>query len=92
LTKCRQKNEEYRLCPDNGSTSRWPSFFTERPSLRENKSLFAAYFVNPAQFNDASDFKKYPSTIDEDISKLETNDCDIYSYLLLRRSTRMVLN
>jgi pantoate--beta-alanine ligase len=48
-----------------------------KTSLRENKFTVCSIFVNPAQFNDPTDFKKYPSTIDEDISKLETNDCDI---------------
>lgn len=34
-------------------------------------------FVNPAQFNDPEDFKKYPSTIGNDILLLENNGCNI---------------
>jgi pantoate--beta-alanine ligase len=45
--------------------------------IRENKLAVCSIFVNPAQFNDPNDFKKYPSTIDKDISKLESNGCDI---------------
>ena len=34
-------------------------------------------FVNPTQFNDPSDFKKYPVTIENDIMLLETAGCDL---------------
>lgn len=34
-------------------------------------------FVNPTQFNDKSDFEKYPVTIHEDMALLESVDCNI---------------
>ncbi len=34
-------------------------------------------FVNPLQFNNKDDFKKYPSTIEQDILLLEEAGCDI---------------
>jgi pantoate--beta-alanine ligase len=34
-------------------------------------------FVNPAQFNDSSDFKKYPVTIEKDIYLLDASGCDV---------------
>ncbi|MFI5187975.1 MAG: pantoate--beta-alanine ligase [Chitinophagales bacterium] len=46
-------------------------------SIRENQISVCSIFVNPAQFNDLNDFKKYPSTLEQDILKLETNGCDI---------------
>lgn len=48
-----------------------------KTSLRENQFTVCSIFVNPAQFNDPSDFEKYPSTIAEDVSKLEASDCDL---------------
>jgi pantoate--beta-alanine ligase len=48
-----------------------------KTSVNENQITVCSIFVNPAQFNDPTDFKKYPSTLEQDIFKLETNSCDI---------------
>ncbi len=34
-------------------------------------------FVNPTQFNDSSDFEKYPVTLAEDVAMLEDAGCDV---------------
>jgi pantoate--beta-alanine ligase len=46
-------------------------------SKKENMLTVCSIFVNPAQFNDPNDFKKYPSTLEQDIYQLETNYCDV---------------
>lgn len=46
-------------------------------SVKENDLSVVSIFVNPTQFNDPSDFAKYPVTIEKDISMLEAAGCDI---------------
>ncbi len=46
-------------------------------SKKENKITVCSIFVNPAQFNNPDDFKKYPITIDNDIDLLEKWGCDV---------------
>lgn len=42
-------------------------------------------FVNPTQFNDPNDFRKYPKTIEEDIRMLEEAGTDILFYPTLEQ-------
>ena len=45
---------------------------------KENADLtVASIFVNPTQFTNLDDFKKYPATLENDILLLEQNGCDI---------------
>jgi len=48
-----------------------------RSSVKENDVTIVSIFVNPIQFNQASDFENYPITPDEDLAKLEANNCDL---------------
>jgi len=38
--------------------------------------ISASIFINPLQFNDASDFNNYPKSLDEDIALLSKHGCD----------------
>jgi pantoate--beta-alanine ligase len=46
-------------------------------SKQQQAITVASVFVNPTQFNDVSDFTKYPITIAEDIKLLEAVGCDV---------------
>jgi pantoate--beta-alanine ligase len=46
-------------------------------SLKQNDITVVSIFVNPTQFNDESDFKNYPRTLDADLKILRTINCNI---------------
>ena len=42
-----------------------------------NKFVITSIFVNPTQFNNNDDYISYPKTLDEDITKLKSFNCDL---------------
>ena len=48
-----------------------------RKSKCETDVTICSIFVNPTQFNDSKDFEKYPIKTHEDLSLLQTENCDI---------------
>jgi pantoate--beta-alanine ligase len=44
---------------------------------KENDIVISSIFVNPTQFNDPEDFKKYPITLDKDIAMFESAGCNV---------------
>jgi pantoate--beta-alanine ligase len=47
-----------------------------RRAKEENPLCVASIFVNPIQFNDPEDFKKYPRNFEQDLEMLEKASCD----------------
>jgi pantoate--beta-alanine ligase len=76
LDNCRKKNQSIGFVPTMGALHEGHISLL-KISTRENQITICSVFVNPAQFNDPKDFEKYPSTLTQDIYKLESNGCDI---------------
>lgn len=49
-------------------------------SLQENDYTVVSIFVNPTQFNNAEDLKKYPRTLEADLEKIATLEPNIIVY------------
>lgn len=43
----------------------------------QNDVVVCSIFINPLQFNNKSDFEKYPQTLDADLKLLESKKCDV---------------
>jgi pantoate--beta-alanine ligase len=48
-----------------------------KKAKEENDLVVCSIFVNPTQFDNKNDFKKYPLNIEDDINKLEKAACDV---------------
>ncbi len=47
-----------------------------KTSKEENDFTVCSIFINPIQFNNASDFEKYPKTLEQDTQLLQSLKCD----------------
>jgi len=61
--------------PTMGALHRGHAALIER-SVSENRRTVVSIFVNPTQFNDPNDLKKYPKTFDQDFRMIEELKAD----------------
>ena len=75
LAKIRTNGTKIGLIPTMGSIHNGHLSLVEN-SMKENFFSITSIFVNPTQFNDLKDFKKYPQNKKQDIEKLNTVKCE----------------
>jgi pantoate--beta-alanine ligase len=72
----REMNQKIGFVPTMGALHHGHLKLIEK-SKKESLFTVVSIFVNPKQFNNKEDFKKYPITINEDIKLLKSIDCDL---------------
>ena len=75
LAKIRTNGTKIGLIPTMGSIHDGHLSLVEN-AIKENFFSITSIFVNPTQFNDLKDFKKYPQNKKQEIEKLNTVKCD----------------
>ncbi len=76
LEKQRKSGKKYGFVPTMGALHAGHISLIEA-SRKTNDLTVGSIFINPTQFNDQSDFEKYPVTLEKDITWLHMANCDI---------------
>lgn len=76
LDKFRQEGRTIGFVPTMGALHQGHLSLLEA-ARKENETVICSIFVNPTQFNDPSDFEKYPITLEKDIEQLIQSDTNL---------------
>lgn len=76
LARIRKNNHTLGFVPTMGALHKGHLALVNS-STKENDLTICSIFVNPTQFNNPDDLKKYPIAIEQDINLLEKAGCDI---------------
>lgn len=76
LTQFKTSNKAIGFVPTMGALHKGHISLIEQ-AVNQNDIVVCSIFVNPIQFNNVTDYEKYPKTIDKDVQMLEQANCTV---------------